>query len=294
MNRWIWSVTRENWINVKQNNIWATSHEIRTKRMTKDDYMVFYVKGTGYFRGIFKVVSDWYNATKPIWADEITENKIKYPFQCKLEPVLIGDAVYNELVPNLSFVKNKSNPGSYLQTHPIGPANHSQPINENDFELIKNKMKEPIEIIENDEEKDVTEHEDIITKLLEIGPALGFESHYDEEHITVAKGSKVDLVWETKIANVGLIQYVFEVQSKGSIKSLINNLIQAMNSQQVKKIIAVSDKKQLGQIKDHISQMKAITEHSKSMFVYVDFDTVNKVYATLPALNDFKTLLQLS
>jgi len=45
--------------------------------MTKDDYMVFYVKGTGYFRGIFKVVSDWYNATKPIWADEITENKNK-------------------------------------------------------------------------------------------------------------------------------------------------------------------------------------------------------------------------
>lgn len=295
MNRWIWPVTLENWNTVASKNIWSADTEIKKKRVAKDDFIIFYVKGTGSFKGIFKVISDWYPADKPIWQDEIAENKIKALYHIKLDPIIIGDAVYNELIPSLSFVKNKDSHVAYfyLQGHVVGPANHGQPIDENDYELIKNKMKEPVQAAGRDEDKNVNEHKDMITKLFEIGPLLGFESYDDDEHITVAKGSKVDLVWLTKIANIGQIQYVFEVQSKGSIKSLINNLIQAMNNQFVKKVIAVSDRKQLEQIREQISQMKAITEHSKAMFVYVDFDTVEKVYATLPALNDFKTRLQL-
>lgn len=296
MNRWIWPVTLENWNTVASKNIWSVDTEIKKKRVAKDDFIIFYVKGTGSFKGIFKIITDWYPADKPIWPDEIAENKIKTLYHIKLEPILLGDAVYNELIPSLSFVKNKDSHAAYfyLQGQVVGPGNHGQPIDEKDYEIIKNKMQEPAKFVGKDEDKNTNEHEEIISKLLEIGPMIGFESYNDDEHITVAKGSKVDLVWQTKIANIGQLQYVFEVQSKGSIKSLINNLIQAMNNQFVKKVIAVSDKKQLEQIKEQITQMKAITEHSKSMFVYVDFNTIDKVYATLPALNDFKTLLQLS
>ncbi len=296
MNRWIWPVTLENWKALLLNNLWSVDTEIKKKRVAKDDFIIFYVKGTGSFKGIFKIISDWYHADKPIWPDEIAESKIKTLYHCKLEPILIGDAVYNELIPSLSFVKNKDGLASYfyLQGNVVGPGNHGQPINENDYELIKNKMQEPVQYPEREQEKNTTEHQEVISKLLEIGSALGFESSNDDEDIYVAKGSKVDLVWKAKIANIGQIQYVFEVQSKGAIKSAIDNLMQAMNNQFVKKVIAVSDKKQLEQIKEHITQMKVIAEHSKSMFVYVDFNTIDKVYATLPALNDFKTLLQLS
>lgn len=292
LNIWVWPVTQENWETVKAKNIWAVDRELRIKRVTKGDLIIFYVKGTGSFKGVYRVASGWYNAKEPMWSDEVDE--VKYPYQCKLESIAQGDAVFNELVPSLSFVRNKAMPAIFLQAHAVGPANHGKPIDEQDYELIMSKMKEPSEAIEGVEEEEGLEHEDIITKLQDIGTTLGFEPYIDKEHTHVAKGSDVDLVWETKIANIGLIKYVFEVQSGGSKKSLITNLIQSINSPLVKKVIAVSDKEQLDKIREQITQMRALSESSKSMFVYLDVNDVNKAYAVLPIINSFKSLLQLS
>ncbi len=293
MNIWVWPVTQENWKTVKSRNIWAVDRELRTKTVTKGDLIVFYVKGTGSFKGVFRVASDWYNAKEPVWWDE-ADGEVKYPYQCKLEPIAQGDAVFNELVPSLSFVRNKAMPSIFLQAHAVGPANHGKPIDEQDYKLIMSKMKEPSEAVEVVEEEESLEHEDVIAKLQDIGTALGFEPYTDKEHTHVAKGSDVDLVWETKVANIGLIKYVFEVQSRGSKKSLITNLIQSINSPLVKKVIAVSDQEQLQKIHEQITQMRALSESSKSMFVYLDVDDVNKAYDVLPILNYFKSLLQLS
>src|SRR2546426_11088233 len=153
MDRWIWPVNLENWNAVARNNIWSVDTEIKKKRVAKDDFIIFYVKGTGSFKGIFKIVSDWYDADKPIWPDEIAENKIKTLYHCRLEPIVIGDAGYNELVPLLSFAKNKTYPELYLQAHVTGPGNYGQSIDEDDYELIKNKMKGPAKIVEKDHEK---------------------------------------------------------------------------------------------------------------------------------------------
>jgi len=286
-------VIQENWKIVISKNIWAVRNALQKKKTVKGDLIIFYVKGTGSFKGIFKVTSDWYEAKKPEWVEE-SDGKIKWPYQCKLEKILLGDAVFNELISKLSFVKDRTMPYFVLQSHSTGPSNYGKPIEEDDFQLISRKMTEPTQLEEKEEDLEVTEHEDIIDKLQEIGMALGFEPYTEKEHTHIAKGSDVDLVWETKVANIGLIKYVFEVQSKGSKKSLITNLIQAINSPLVKKVIAVSDKEQLKQIKEQIEQMRALSESSKSMFVYLDITNVNKVYATLPTLNDFKTLLQLS
>lgn len=291
MNKWIWPVTQENWQVLLANKIWAVSNELRKRRVTKGDLIIFYVKGTGSFKGIFEVASEWYDAKEPIWSDE-SGDEIKYPYQCKLEQVILGDVVFNEIISLLNFVKNRINPAFSLQAHTTGPANYGRPIDTDDYNTILNKMKEPSSI-EEIKEEETTEHEEIIDKLQEIGMALGFEPYVDKEHTRVAKGSDVDLVWETKVANIGIIKYVFEVQSKGSRKSLITNLIQAINSPLVKKVIAVSDKEQLRQIKEQVEQMRALSESFKSMFVYLDADSVNKTYDTLPTLNEFKTSLQL-
>lgn len=291
MNYWIWSVTPENWEIVKKNKIWAVSNEVKTRRVSQGDFIVFYVKGTGSFKGIFKITSDWYDATEPVWEEE-KSNEIHYPFQCKLDLEKIGDSVFNELVPSLNFVENKSQPAMYLRAHSIGPANYGRPINQQDYELIKKNMQELPTSVEKEE--DSIQHEEVISKLEEIGLALGFEPFTDQEHTHVAKGSVVDLVWETKIANIGLLKYVFEIQSKGSKKSLITNLIQSINSPLVKKVIAVSDNKQLDVIKEQVLQMQALSESSKAMFVFLDVKHVNKIYDLLPELNNFKAKLQLS
>ena len=60
----------------------------------------------------------------------------------------------------------------------------------------------------------------------------------------------MDAVWSINIGNMGRVMYVFEVQTKGSIDSMINNLFRAKLNKSVQAVIAVSDEKQLIKIKD--------------------------------------------
>lgn len=50
---------------------------------------------------------------------------------------------------------------------------------------------------------------------------LEFDSRAE---VPITTGAVVDAVWEARIGNMGKAVYVFEVQSKGSIDSLILNL----------------------------------------------------------------------
>lgn len=64
----------------------------------------------------------------------------------------------------------------------------------------------------------------------------------------IATGAVVDAVWEAKIGNMGKAIYVFEVQSKGSIDSLILNLKKAQSNAAVQAVVAVADEEQLAKI----------------------------------------------
>jgi len=81
MDRWIWSVNPDNWEIVKTKKVWAVGTKLRTTRVGKGDIIIFYVKGSGSFKGIFKVVSGWYDATESIWNDE--KGEILYDFHQK-------------------------------------------------------------------------------------------------------------------------------------------------------------------------------------------------------------------
>lgn len=88
-------------------------------------------------------------------------------------------------------------------------------------------------------------HDEIKEKLVAIGELLGFESRSE---VKIATGAVVDAVWEAKIGNMGKAIYVFEVQSKGSIDSLILNLKKAQNNAAVQAVVAVADEEQLAKI----------------------------------------------
>lgn len=88
-------------------------------------------------------------------------------------------------------------------------------------------------------------HDEIKEKLVAIGELLGFDSRSE---VKIATGAVVDVVWEVKIGNMGKAIYVFEVQSKGSIDSLILNLIKAQSNAAVQAVVAVSDEEQLEKI----------------------------------------------
>lgn len=88
-------------------------------------------------------------------------------------------------------------------------------------------------------------HDEIKEKLVIIGELLGFESRSE---VKIATGAVVDAVWEAKIGNMGKAIYVFEVQSRGSIDSLILNLRKAQSNAAVQAVVAVADEGQLAKI----------------------------------------------
>lgn len=88
-------------------------------------------------------------------------------------------------------------------------------------------------------------HDEIKEKLVAIGELLGFESRSE---VKITTGAVVDAVWEAKIGNMGKAIYVFEVQSKGSIDSLILNLKKAQSNAAVQAVVAVADEEQLSKI----------------------------------------------
>lgn len=98
-------------------------------------------------------------------------------------------------------------------------------------------------------------HNDIRDKIADIGQWLGFTATTERK---VAEGSKVDALWEATIGNMGRVMYVFEVQTKGSIDSMLMNLLKALNNPAVQGIVAVSDSSQLEKIAKHAAEVREL------------------------------------
>jgi len=148
---------------------------------------------------------------------------------------------------------------------------------------IHKKDSKAVEEIEKVEELDSTTsqfvHDEIKEKLAEIGHWLGFKT---DTEIKVADGSVVDAVWEATIGNMGKVIYVFEVQTKGSIDSLILNLLKSMNNAAVQGVVAVSDLTQLEKIKKHASSVRTLADKLR----YWDYREVVKVHEALQSVNE--------
>ena len=120
-------------------------------------------------------------------------------------------------------------------------------------------------------------HNDVKDKLADIGRWLGFNTSTE---VRVAEGSVVDTVWEATIGNMGRVIYAFEVQTKGSIDSLILNLLKSMNNPATQGVVAVSDAAQLEKIKKQALAVKGLGEKLK----YWDYKEVLDVHESLQAV----------
>ncbi len=121
-------------------------------------------------------------------------------------------------------------------------------------------------------------HDEVKEKIAEIGKWLGFHARIE---VRVSAGSKVDAVWEATIGNMGRVIYVFEVQTRGSIDSLILNLLKSKKNPAVQGVVAVSDAKQLEKIKAHaedVNEMSGLT--------CWDYADVLRTHERLEAVNE--------
>lgn len=152
------------------------------------------------------------------------------------------------------------------------------------WDIAKNKEILAEEFAKKILDKPITKslHTEIIDMIVDIGSCLGFES---EKEVKVATGAVVDAIWKVRIGNMGMIMYVFEVQSKGAIDSLVLNLQKASYNQAVQRLIAVSDSKQLQKIKKEVAPLKNFD------LVLWDFDDVRSVHESLS--NAFESINKL-
>ena len=148
MRYWIISITEENWYMVKKSSVYGAPESQRFKGpadlIKPGDVLIFYVKKTGSkrfggkFVGAFKVTSTWYKEDKPLWPDEVREGKVKYPWRARLEPIKLGLADFEKLVPELTFIVKKERATAYL----VGtPANLRRPIPDEDAQIIINALR---------------------------------------------------------------------------------------------------------------------------------------------------------
>ena len=143
-------------------------------------------------------------------------------------------------------------------------------------EKLDLKLDEEI-VIEKDEKQFI--HDDIINQIVEIGQWLGFES---KAEVKVADGAVVDAIWQAQIGNMGKVIYVFEVQTHGSIDSLLLNLQKAMNNFAVQAIVAVSDEKQIEKIKREAKGIHSIETKLKTW----DYTEVMEMHECLERSNE--------
>lgn len=286
---WVWAAVSSSWETLRTKNIWATYSLATTSKVRQSDIIVFYLVGSGSFVGSYRVVSQWYESKELTWPDEIQERRKKYQFECRIEPVQIGTAVAAELTPNLSFVTNKANPGAYLRGSHGGPGNFNRPIPWKDYEKMEAAMKE--QVLEAEHEESITpEHERIVSNLLEVGTLLGFEATDSKDETKVARGAEVDLAWVLNIGNFGEIRHVFEVQRRGSPKSVVLNLMQASRNESVRGLIVVGSPDQLEKVR---GATEGLSEDFRRRVRFVTTDDVIKALDNLRALSEFRNKLGL-
>lgn len=122
-------------------------------------------------------------------------------------------------------------------------------------------------------------HNEIRDKLANIGRWLGLQA---EIEIKVGEGAVVDAAWESTIGNMGKVIYVFEVQTRGSIDSLILNLLKSVNNPAVQGAVAVSDSAQIEKIRKEASAVRGLTDKLK----YWNYQEVLKVHEALQFVNE--------
>lgn len=141
------------------------------------------------------------------------------------------------------------------------------------------KAKEEINL-EKDKSVSKSLHTELKEKVKDIGIWLGFDA---KNEVRVGQGAIVDTVWDFSINNIGKVTYVFEVQTGGSIDSLIMNLLKASKYKNVQGIIAVSDERQLEIIKKESDE---IFKDSTLKIQLWDQNDVLDIYEKLQSVNE--------
>lgn len=125
------------------------------------------------------------------------------------------------------------------------------------------------------------DHDEIQQKLIAIGDGLGFDV---EDEYEAGPGARLDVRWSTRVANLGVISYAFEVHRRGSRDSALLNLMKAQNADpSLQKLVIVSTE---DQIESFRQESDAISADLSRSITYFEVSQVNKAETLLDNLKE--------
>ncbi len=153
-------------------------------------------------------------------------------------------------------------------------------------QAMKNNAAKPAVAIPSDANAASFIHDEICDKISEIGEWRGYKGSTE---VKVGAGAVVDATWEVTIGNMGRAIYVFEVQTAGSIDSMLMNLLKSLNNPAVQGIVAVSDAAQIEKIRKEAADIPQLN----SKLRYWDYQDVLRVHESLALVNESINSLRL-
>lgn len=142
MRYWLCITNRKNWEIIKKKKIWGVSENRHKNTLLKTkigDKVVIYLKQERAENGeileprivgIFEIVSEPFKDSTPIFKAPKSSNE-RYPWRVKLKEVKLGELDFKQLIPKLTFIKNKNK----WHAHLFGKAMREIP--EKDYKLIE-------------------------------------------------------------------------------------------------------------------------------------------------------------
>jgi hypothetical protein len=153
----------------------------------------------------------------------------------------------------------------------------------------KREQGDEVEVIQTPTATDITDfdHDEVIEQLVAIGEWMGFQAKKEQ---LIAKGAKVDALWQAQIANLGKVTYIFEVQRRGSLDSLILNLQRAQNNPSVQRLIIVANARDLSRVRQEI---ETLPESFRRMVSYMEVWEAKRAAELVSELSEIISKLEL-
>lgn len=252
--------------------------------------------GTEEISEKFEVLNENVNMLGPASISEILT--FMYPEQCAifnrrardaLDVLGYGDQVPDRLTSGTDYETFLGIIATIMKRLEQIEGTETQPVEIQDyvdvdyflFYLSKLDIKEAGESPKRQEPVEDFDHDEMQEKLLEIGDGLGFDV---EDEYQAGPGARIDVRWSTRVANLGVISYAFEVHRRGSRDSAILNLQKAQNADPtLQKLVIVSTRDQLATFEEEIEAISTDFSHAVS---YLEVEQVNKAVDLLAELKE--------
>jgi hypothetical protein len=270
MKIWISVGTPENWETAISGNIWGVVEGLKStwEKLQKGDILLFYA--TSPIKGIIGVgkIKNKFKQDKPLWAKEIKENRVIWPYRYDFEvEFLLPRSDWENKKVNVTGLNVNIRSGLNLIKDKEAIKLLLQRMDEAwNTELIK--LVE--EIPERIPSKKVSMHDEIKEKLLELGKIEGYIA--EKEYIIPDLGERLDVVWRRVAASVPT--YAFEIQIGGNLHQALSKLKHAYDIWN-SNIFLISTKEDLPKI----NQLLSGTFHEiRDRIRVLNVEKINEVY----------------